>query len=148
MLLIFRVWHLQGDAQQTHLHTEKNRDSRTQFNVAGTLKQNGIVMAWLIGLVLDALNNTLVGEHSLALVLVSYVAIKLQEKLFNRIIWQQMMTVFILILMYQMILFLIQGLIGEQPTTILYWMPSVITDRKSTRLNSSHIQKSRMPSSA
>ena len=26
--------------------------------------------------------------------------------------------------------------------------PSALTDRKSTRLNSSHIQKSRMPSSA
>ena len=28
------------------------------------------------------------------------------------------------------------------------YLPSWVTDRKSTRLNSSHIQKSRMPSSA
>ena len=30
----------------------------------------------------------------------------------------------------------------------LPWTPVPVTDRKSTRLNSSHIQKSRMPSSA
>ena len=29
-----------------------------------------------------------------------------------------------------------------------YWQPLFAGDRKSTRLNSSHIQKSRMPSSA
>ena len=32
--------------------------------------------------------------------------------------------------------------------SILQWFEARIPDRKSTRLNSSHIQKSRMPSSA
>ena len=31
---------------------------------------------------------------------------------------------------------------------LFYWMATYLSDRKSTRLNSSHIQKSRMPSSA
>ena len=31
---------------------------------------------------------------------------------------------------------------------VSYWMSYALGDRKSTRLNSSHIQKSRMPSSA
>ena len=30
----------------------------------------------------------------------------------------------------------------------LAWVKEIVIDRKSTRLNSSHIQKSRMPSSA
>ena len=35
-----------------------------------------------------------------------------------------------------------------QPTLVANYIPPEKLDRKSTRLNSSHIQKSRMPSSA
>ena len=42
---------------------------------------------------------------------------------------------------------LMPRLVGEK-LGALWGQPMVIEDRKSTRLNSSHIQKSRMPSSA
>ena len=45
-----------------------------------------------------------------------------------------------------MLVVLIIGILGSLAVTLLGSM--LQTDRKSTRLNSSHIQKSRMPSSA
>ena len=45
----------------------------------------------------------------------------------------------------------IVGLLGPNgagKTTTFYMIVGLVRDRKSTRLNSSHIQKSRMPSSA
>ena len=43
---------------------------------------------------------------------------------------------------------LISSVIVSPRLLINTWPPKTFTDRKSTRLNSSHIQKSRMPSSA
>ena len=44
----------------------------------------------------------------------------------------------------------LRALAGERPTLLVLWASHCppCRDRKSTRLNSSHIQKSRMPSSA
>ena len=41
----------------------------------------------------------------------------------------------------------IRGLVREV-LALVAWVGAFMADRKSTRLNSSHIQKSRMPSSA
>ena len=45
---------------------------------------------------------------------------------------------------------MMNGIIKENPTFVLLlgMCPTLGTDRKSTRLNSSHLEQSRMPSSA
>ena len=55
---------------------------------------------------------------------------------------------FIVILIGYLIVVLIMGCFLDSVSIMLILLPFVLPDRKSTRLNSSHIQKSRMPSSA
>lgn len=84
-----------------------------------------IGFAWIVGLMLDVLQGTLLGEQALLLGLVAYIIIKLHPRIrvFPRV--QQALVVFGLIVFYQTFQFWIQALLGEIPDIRLYWMPSL-----------------------
>lgn len=84
-------------------------------------------MAWVLGLLLDAVGGTLLGEQALALATIAYVAVKFQRRIRMFPLWQQSFAVLGLVALFQSIIFLIQGLIGELPTLWIYWLPSVIS---------------------
>ena len=65
--------------------------------------------AWLIGLLLDGLNGTVLGEHALALMCVVYLSTKFYQQFRMFPLWQQASTVMLLILLYQSLLWMIQG---------------------------------------
>lgn len=81
--------------------------------------------AWMVGIMLDVLNGTLLGEHALALTTVTYFVARLHSQLRMYPLLQQSLWVFIFVLFYQLILFCIQGFLGELPKTWLYWSSSV-----------------------
>lgn len=81
--------------------------------------------AWLMGLLLDAVGGTLLGEQAFALAVVAYLTVKWHRRIRVFPVWQQSLTVFGLTLLFQSIIFLIQGLIGELPQPSHYWLPSV-----------------------
>ncbi len=85
--------------------------------------QIGLGIAWILGILLDVLNGTLLGEHAIALILVSYLCLKLYRQLRMFPIWQQAVSVALLIALYQFILFWIQGLIGQVVDARLFWLP-------------------------
>lgn len=57
----------------------------------------GIVMAWLIGLLLDVLMGSLLGQHGIALIVVAYIASSLYQRLRMFAIWQQSLVVFAIV---------------------------------------------------
>ena len=79
--------------------------------------------AWFLGILMDVVNGTLLGEHALALVLISYLSLKVYRQFRMFPIWQQAGSVAILIGLYQFILFWIQGLIGQLVDIRLFWLP-------------------------
>lgn len=81
--------------------------------------------AWFVGILLDVLNGTLLGEHALALTIVVYFVSRMHAQLRMYPILQQAIWVFLFVLLYQFILFCIQGVIGDLPKTWLYWSSSV-----------------------
>lgn len=81
--------------------------------------------AWCLGLLLDALNGTLLGEHALAFSIVAYVTVKLHLRIRLFPLWQQALSVLGLVYLYQLVLFIIQGVIGQLPTTLWYWLPTL-----------------------
>lgn len=85
----------------------------------------GVGTAWILGLMLDLLNGSLLGEHALALTLVVYLVSRMNIFLRMYPLLQQGMSVFIFVLIYQFILYCIQGFIGELPYSHLYWLSSV-----------------------
>ena len=84
-------------------------------------------MAWIVGIFLDALAGTLLGEHAVALTVVAYFVVRMQSRLRMYPLVQQGFSILMLTLLYQFILFCIQGFLGELPTTWLYWSSSLMS---------------------
>jgi rod shape-determining protein MreD len=82
-------------------------------------------VAWAVGIIMDVLNGTLLGEHALALTIVTFFVARLHTQLRMYPVLQQGMWVFLFVLLYQFILFCVQGFIGELPKTWLYWSSSL-----------------------
>jgi rod shape-determining protein MreD len=85
-----------------------------------------ITLAWVLGLFLDVLNGTLLGEHALALTAVIYIVARLNNQLRMFSLAQQGVGMFLLVLFYQFILFCVQGFLGKIITEAWwYWLPAL-----------------------
>lgn len=76
----------------------------------------GILTAWGVGFILDLLQGVLLGENALAFALVVYISLKIhrQFRLFS--VLMQVISVFLLLLLNQLLLFWLQGLQGQTVT--------------------------------
>ena len=81
--------------------------------------------AWIIGLVLDVAQGTLLGQHALALCLVAYITVKFHLQLRVFPLSQMTATVFALLALYQFILFWINGVAGFNAAAATYWGPVI-----------------------
>jgi len=82
----------------------------------------GFLYAFCVGILLDLLNGTLLGEHAFAMLLIAYLIIKLYHLIRVYPIMQQTIIIFILVTLYKMTIYIIQGVIGELPHTVFYWL--------------------------
>lgn len=82
-------------------------------------------IGWFIGLCEDVLAGTLMGQHALALAVVAFVTVKVHKQVRVYPIWQQALSVFVLVLLSQLLVVWIKGIVGEPPRSWLYWIPSV-----------------------
>jgi rod shape-determining protein MreD len=85
----------------------------------------GVGYGWLAGLTLDVANGTLLGQHALTLAIVAYLALRLHQRLRLFPLWQQSLSVLILILLHLMLALWIRGSIGQTTGTWVYWLPAV-----------------------
>jgi rod shape-determining protein MreD len=81
--------------------------------------------AWIVGIVLDVLLGSLLGEHAFALTVITYIVVRMHTRLRMFPLIQQGLSIFLLVLLYQFILFCIQGFIGSLPNSWLYWSSSL-----------------------
>jgi rod shape-determining protein MreD len=81
--------------------------------------------AWIIGLILDVSQGTLLGQHALALCLVVFLAVKFHLQL--RVFPQSQMTatIFAMLATYQFILFWVNGVAGVHADAVAYWGPVI-----------------------
>jgi rod shape-determining protein MreD len=84
-------------------------------------------IAFFVGLFMDLLTGTLLGEHAVIFVLITYFVVKFSTRIRLFPTWQQAATLFVLVLFYEGIQYWIHGLMGQLPGTWLYWLPSVTT---------------------
>lgn len=82
-------------------------------------------VAWSVGLIVDLLTGTVLGEHALAFTIVIYLVSRIYLRLSMYPLLQQGMTIFLFVLMYQFTLYCVQGFIGELPRSQLYWLSSI-----------------------
>lgn len=89
----------------------------------------GLIFAWLLGLPLDILHDVTLGQHGLALMLVSYIDLSLHQqlRLFPRL--QQAIIVCALVALYLLTLISIQALINHHS-----WVPDKLLSALSSAL--------------
>ena len=85
----------------------------------------GVGTAWLLGIMLDVLTGTLLGQHALGLTLVAWLTLNMYQRLRVFPMWQQALSVMILVAMQQMVSLWILGIIGTPPDDWHYWVSSI-----------------------
>jgi rod shape-determining protein MreD len=87
--------------------------------------QVNVGLAWCAGLALDVLTGTMLGEHALALTIVIYLVYSFHRRIRMYPMLQQGLSVLVFVLLYQLILYGIQGFVDEPPRSQLYWLCSL-----------------------
>lgn len=85
----------------------------------------GLVFAWVCGLTIDLLKGTTLGQHAVAFLLVAFLTHRFQLRMRIFPIWHQTLTVFMLLALYQFLVFWIDGIIGQPVTTWMRWLPVI-----------------------
>ena len=85
----------------------------------------GLMFAWLCGLAIDVLKGIILGQHALAFLVVAYLTHKFQLRMRIFPLSQQTATVFMLLAVYQFIVFWLDGIIGQPVTTWMRWLPVI-----------------------
>jgi rod shape-determining protein MreD len=83
----------------------------------------GLLGAWLIGIAMDTLTGTLLGQHALALMVIAFISLKLHLRIRVFPKGQQALTVLMLILVYEFLLFWVDGVAGFTTSGMERWMP-------------------------
>jgi rod shape-determining protein MreD len=87
----------------------------------------GLVTALILGLILDILTGSLLGQHAFAFVLVCFVVAKLRDSMRMFPLWQQGLVLIPLLAIYEFILFWLDGISGRQADTMWRWLPVIST---------------------
>ncbi len=85
----------------------------------------GIGAAWLVGLALDTLKGALLGQHALALAVISYATLNFHLRIRVFPLAQQTATVLLILVMYKFLLFWADGVAGQFVLAMDRWAPLI-----------------------
>ena len=87
----------------------------------------GVGFGWIAGLIYDVSTDALLGQHALTFALIAYLSIKLHQRIRIFPVWQQALTIFILLMFQGTITLWINGMIGHAPPLSVFMLPAVST---------------------
>lgn len=88
-------------------------------------RAGGLTLAFACGLILDVFQGIVLGQHALAASLAGYFAVRLHLRIRVFPILHQALTVFWLLVVYQFILFWIDGITGHPVSVYERWLPAL-----------------------
>ena len=86
----------------------------------------GLLTAFWMGLAVDTLSSSLLGQHALAMLVVVYLSLRFQLRIRVFPIWQMSMTVFALLAIYEFVLFWVDGVAGRTVPSVERWGPVIV----------------------
>jgi rod shape-determining protein MreD len=86
-------------------------------------RAGGLVTAWMAGLALDAFHGIVLGENALAFVVVAFVVHRFHLRMRMYPLSQQALVVLFLLLLYQFLMFWIDGVTGHPLNAWVRWLP-------------------------
>ena len=81
--------------------------------------------AWIVGLILDVSQGTLLGQHALAFCVIAFMTVRFHLLMRVFPLPQLSATVFGLLAVYQFLLFWTNGVAGTHAASTVYWGPVV-----------------------
>ncbi|WP_020396885.1 rod shape-determining protein MreD [Thiolinea disciformis] len=84
-----------------------------------------LILIFFIGLLADVMTHSLLGQHALGYVLVSYIAVRLSLRMSAEAFLQQFALVFIVIGIYMLMNMWIRGRMGTGVGGMTYWAPLI-----------------------
>ena len=88
-------------------------------------RQVGVFWAFATGIVLDVLSGSVLGQHALSLSVVGYLALELHQRILPFPLWQQALSVWLLLLVERLLSLWILGATGQPTPSLIYWMPTL-----------------------
>jgi rod shape-determining protein MreD len=85
-------------------------------------RAGGLAIGFFAGLMLDVFQGPVLGEHALALSLVTYIAVREHQRIRSKPAIQQALIVFPALMLYELVLFMIDGWTGHPVTSPLRWL--------------------------
>jgi len=82
-----------------------------------------LITAFITGLIVDIMLGNLLGQHSLAFIIVVYINLFFNLRIRVLSIWQQATYVFILLLIGQFFIVWIEGISGSKPPLEAFFLP-------------------------
>ena len=89
-----------------------------------TPRSGGIGLGWVCGLLLDAFQGPVLGEHALAVALVAYLGVREHQRIRTKPLLQQALMLLAVLVLYEFVLWAIDGWSGHPLTTPLRWVPA------------------------
>jgi len=86
----------------------------------------GVGSGFSVGIVLDALTGTLLGQHALGLSLITFLASQLHARIRVFPFWQQALVVLVLLVIEHLLALWVMGAIGQSPPGLQYWLMPLI----------------------
>ena len=85
----------------------------------------GVGMGWMTGLVMDVLLDSLLGQHALTMAIIAYLTLNLHQRIRVFPLWQQGITVMILLIFQAALTLWINGMVGKTVSAGLYLLPAI-----------------------
>lgn len=87
----------------------------------------GIGASWFAGLIVDVIRDSLLGQHALALAVVSFLTIRLHQRIRVYPPGQQALTIFLVMVINYLIILWIRGIMGQAPNLWQVLVPALTT---------------------
>ena len=85
-------------------------------------QRSSFVLVWFIGLLVDAMYGSILGQHALGYTIVLYMTLRMRPRVLTDSFFQQMFIVFIVLGTYLLINLWILGVTGNSPKGWGYWL--------------------------
>jgi rod shape-determining protein MreD len=87
----------------------------------------GLMTAWIMGLLMDVLLGSVLGQHALGLTIVVFLVLQLRSVLALFPVWQEALALTPVWLLYAFLMFWIDGATGHQADPWMRWLPVIST---------------------
>ncbi|MES9870236.1 MAG: rod shape-determining protein MreD [Sedimenticola sp.] len=86
----------------------------------------GVAIGWMIGIAIDVMTGTLLGQHALSLSLIAFLTYKMHQRVRLFPLWQQSLTVLVLLLLEKLLSLWVMGAAARPTPPLAYWIPPLV----------------------